>query len=410
MRRKDRDRVRTVQVSRHCLYDHRALVGVRAARELVDQKQRIALFDFLQRGVEPHDLGTEAGKTRLHGLRVVEQHVQTVKHRNTRRFCTDQKARVHQQHVQRDGLHRDALAAHVRAGDDRCAAVGGDRNGHERTSFFAQKIDKLRVNHVDELQRGLRNLGAHAAVFLCKQRLLDQNIEPSRGVRVRTHGGNAGEKRVAHRFADLPLFGVLVRAHAQTFRADRVLFRVRPRLVQPLLQKLFLSPDRAKRLRRAVGNIKPAGARVLRIEHVERAFGIGKSDAFGMCGLVHPGKQRDQLAHAQQKPLELKQLHVIETRALGKPLDRAAHILHLTQHEHDLFIERTERVRRVLCAFRVAELGFQLVPLIRRIEAKLPHAFDAERTARMQTVRNVLQTDFHFIVKADRDHVAPPLH
>ena len=402
MRRKDRDRVRAVQVPRHRLHDHRALIRVRAARELVEQEQGIAFFDLPERFVEPHDLRAEAAQTRLHRLRVVKQHADAAEQRQSCALCADQKARRKQQHVQRDGLHRNALAAHVRAGDDRRPAIGRDRNGYERASLCFQKIDKLRVHHVGKLQRGFRDLGTHTAVTHGEQRFLDQKVELTRGVGVCQHGGDMGEKRSAHRRADRAFLGLLLGAYAGAHGSDRVLFRLR-RFIQPLLEPLLFGADRAQRFRSAVRNIESAGTRALGIEHVQRGCRIGEREPLDADGLVHPVEQRTKIRDAQQKALELKQLHVIEARALRKPFQRAADILELTEHKHDLIVDGLQRVRRVCRAFRVPKLRFQFVPLVRRVEAQLAHTFRAEGTAGVQRVENVSQSDLFPVFKTDRD-------
>ena len=167
-----------------------------------------------------------------------------MQHRDLCGLCTDQKSRVKQQRVQRDRLQSDAFAAHVRAGDDRRAAVGRNRNGNERASLRFQKIDKLRVCHVDKLQCAFRDLRTHTAVFFRKQRFLDEKVQPTCRVRVGEHCGNMGEKRFAHHFPDRAFLGLLLGADARAFGPDRVLFGVR-RFVQALFEPLLFRADRS---------------------------------------------------------------------------------------------------------------------------------------------------------------------
>ena len=120
-------------------------------------------------------------------------------------------------------------------------------------------------------------------------------------------------------------------------------------------------------------------------------------------GLVHPVEQRTEIRDPQQKSLELEQLHVVETRAFRKPFQRAADILELTEHKHDLIVNGLQSARRVCRAFRVPKLRFQLVSLVRRVEAQLAHTFRAEGTAGVQRIENVSQSDLFPVFKTDRD-------
>ena len=136
-----RDGVDAVEVLGDGLHDHRALVGVGATGELVQQEQGVALLHLGERLLELDDLGAEAGKTRLDGLQIVKQHFHAVEQRHSGGLGAHQKARLQKQHIQRHGFHGHGFAAHVGAGDDGSAPIQRDGHGNKGSPLLGQQVD-----------------------------------------------------------------------------------------------------------------------------------------------------------------------------------------------------------------------------------------------------------------------------
>ena len=269
-----------------------------------------------------------------------------MKQRHAGLLCADQEARLKQQGVEGHGLHGHGLAAHVGAGDDGSPLLQTDGDGHEAAALLRQQVADLGVDHVGELQLRLRQLGADAAVAHGEQSLLDDEVQPAGGLRVRQQVVHHGGQRRAHGPADVHFLGVLLGAQTGALQAQVVLLRIGLGVEQTLLHVLLGLPHLFELGGGAVGDVEAAAAGAVGVQDGQRRLGVVEDDALKMSNGVDLRQQRPQAVQTLEVALDLEQLHVVRRLPLRAAAQGCADVLHLAQTGHQFGVLVLQPVRR----------------------------------------------------------------
>ena len=336
------------------------------------------------------DLRAEAGETGLDGLKVVEEHLHAVEEGHLRLTGADKEARLEQQGVQRHRFHRHALAAHVGARNDRCAAIKGDGHGDEGSPLLSEKIHDLGVHHIHQFQCPIGDLRADAAVADGEECLLDHKVEATHvfciGEDVLHHGGESG----AHHGTHLRLLAVLLGADTGALNAQLVLLGIGGGVEQLFLHLLLGGADLTQLRRSAVGDIEAARARTIGVEDSQRLLGSVKREAAESHLLVHLLEQGQDALQAAQKALHLEKLHMVGDLTCRAALERVADILHLTQEDHRLIHGGFQLLSVADKAFYVVEFLLQRCTLLGSVELQAANPLDAEGRTAVEGLQNIL--------------------
>ena len=108
------------------------------------------------------------------------------------------------------------------------------------------------------------------------------------------------------------------------------------------LQLLFGAAELTEVLGHAVGDIKAAGAGVIRIQNVQSGLWIVEGQAAQGRFLGQLSVQRQQALQTLQVTLDLEQLHMIRHLAVAAATDGIADVLHLAQQDTYFIIHALE--------------------------------------------------------------------
>ena len=117
-------------------------------------------------------------------------------------------------------------------------------------------------------------------------------------------------------------------------------------------------------------------------------------------------KQRAHTVQPLQIALDLEQLHMVRRLPRRAAAQGVADILHLAQSGHQLVVHVLQLAGGVGRLLHVVQLLLQCGAFLRRIKPQPPDAFLPEGRAAVQRFQRVLQTDFLFFLKLDRDHAS----
>ena len=373
------DRILPVQVSRDRAHDHRALFRVCAAREFIQQDhvQPFRLFPAAEAAVaehlvEAHNLRTEARKAAIHVFQILRHDMHAVKQRHARALCKRQYSCGKRKRVKRDGFERNALTAHVRAGDHGRALPRLDGNRGERALALRERVHDARVHHVLHVERTVRKLRHHAAIAPRKACARQREIEHAE----RIHAGEDPRQKRPKRFGEHGTHNafllILRRGKARAFRHERGAFRLRFRPAQFFLHKAFFLAGGAQHLGICIRDKEGRRVLAVKVKQLER-LGLGNDlDAEKLRLCVDLRKHRGDQLGLQQKALHFKQFHLVEG-PFGAALHRTADVLELHHQPLDASVFRRAFFKRVHHHAHVPEVRKQRLLLMGSIKAQLAH-------------------------------------